>query len=72
MSDPFDYKLRTPQEVAEEHRLVPPFFPIKVEHNEYPNGDKTNDNLDFRETIVSINIDNASNTMFLYLNSNLV
>lgn len=50
--DPFDYKLRSPKEIEEEHRLVPPIFPLEAEHCEYPNGDATPGNLDFRETIV--------------------
>lgn len=29
-SDPFDYKLRSKEEVMEEHRLFPPAFEIQV------------------------------------------
>ena len=37
--DPFNYKLRSKEEVKEEHRLFPPNFDIKIVANSYPSGD---------------------------------
>lgn len=50
--DPFDYKLRTPQEVSDEHKHFPPDFTVEMIYKKYNLGDTSFNNLDTRERIV--------------------
>jgi len=50
--DPFDYKLRSKDEVKAEHRLFPPKFNITVAFKKYNAGETEMDHLDFRERVV--------------------
>lgn len=50
--DPFDYKLRSKDEVKAEHRLFPPKFNIIVAYKCYTAGETDLDHLDFRERVV--------------------
>lgn len=53
--DPFDYKLRSKQEVAEEFKYYTPEFNIGVIYKKYTAGDtRAEDNLDNRERVAKI------------------
>lgn len=52
--DPFDYKLRSKEEVKEEFKYYPVDFNIQVNYKKYTAGDtRSEDNLDNRDRIVS-------------------
>ena len=52
--DPFDYKLRSKQEVMEEFKYNAQEFPITSAYKKYTSGDtRADDNLDNRERVVS-------------------
>jgi Mitochondrial ribosomal subunit protein len=56
--DPFDYKLRSKEEVAEEFKYYPPNFAINLIYKKYCAGDSRadEDNLDNRERIAKISV----------------
>lgn len=41
--DPFDYKLRSKEEVMEQHKYFPPNFIIESEYKKYTSGDQRQD-----------------------------
>lgn len=58
--DPFDYQLRTPEEVAEHHKYFPPCFNIQATYKRYTAGDvriNNEDNLDNRERVAKFRLD---------------
>ena len=59
-ADPFDYKLRTPAEVAEDQKYFPPDFTVNVGMKRYTSDDLRWDkkkNLDIRDSICKIYVD---------------
>ena len=53
--DPFDYKLRSKEEVSEEQKYYPGDFNIQVNYKKYAAGDtRSEDNLDNRDRIVRL------------------
>ena len=59
-SDPFDYKLRTKEEVMLDHKYFPPTFTWNNEINIYPSGDVRkhgNTRIDHRDKQAKINFD---------------
>ncbi|CDW78017.1 UNKNOWN [Stylonychia lemnae] len=61
--DPFDYKLRSPEEIAQEHKYFPPDFAIEICYKKYHVGDTSYNSTDTRERIAKIRVD--INTMKL-------
>ena len=52
--DPFDYKLRSKEEVKHEFKYFPPDFTIQLLYKNYSAGDtRAEDNLDTRERVVN-------------------
>lgn len=55
--DPFDYQLRSKQEIIEEFKYFPDNFSIKTGYKSYNAGDRRmEDNLDNRERVVCYHI----------------
>lgn len=59
--DPFDYKLRSKEEVMKQHEYHQPNFPIIAEWKKYAAGDlrehKADDMMDRRSTVAKIRLD---------------
>jgi len=56
--DPFDYKLRSKEQVKEEMRYFPPDFEIEFHYKNYTAGDtRLEDNLDNRDRVAKIYFD---------------
>jgi len=59
-ADPFDYKLRTKEEVLEQHRLYPPTFAINMIYRRYMATDlreHSENNTETRERVAKITFD---------------
>lgn len=54
--DPFNYPLRSPEEIKEDKRLNPPDFVVTVWLSNHYDGDsRTHSNIDYRSSVAKIN-----------------